>query len=121
MSSSPTRGNEPGDFSVALGPKTSSLMLQGVLFLILFSSFYFQPVNNQHPLFLPSLKFQTKFTIFGLHCKSCVRRKPIPVFNPRPLYCSSLTTAVGFRIQILLILAPLLWHESNGAVAGDGA
>ena len=27
--------------------------------------------------------------------KSFVRRKPIPVFDPRPLYWSSLTTAVG--------------------------
>ena len=39
MSSSPTGGNEPGDLSVALGPKTSSPMLQGVLFYIYFFLF----------------------------------------------------------------------------------
>ena len=81
MSSSPTRGNEPGDLSVALGPKTCSPMLQGVLFYIFFIlvSTCEQPI----PCFYPNLKIQIEFTIFGLHCKSFVRRKPIPVFDPR--------------------------------------
>ena len=44
------------------------------------------------------------------------------MFDPRPLCCSSLTTAVGGTTdQILLIPLTLPWHESNGAVAGDGA
>ena len=47
MSSSPARGNEPGDLSFALGPKTSSPMLQGVRFLI-FLHFYF----NLHTIIL---------------------------------------------------------------------
>ena len=42
----------------------------------------------------PTLK--SKFNSpFLTSLKSFVRRKPIPVFDPRPLYCSSLTTAVG--------------------------
>ena len=39
------------------------------------------------------------------------------MFDPRPLCCSSLTTAVGGILkQILLIPLTLPWHESNGAV-----
>ena len=78
-----------------------------------FFLFYFQPVNNQSPIFTQTLKSKLKFTFFEPHCKSFLRRKPIHVFNHRQLYCSSLTTAVGFRMQILLISAPLLWHESG--------
>ena len=55
MSSSPTRGNEPGDLSVALGPKTSSPMLQEVLFYIFFSYFNF---NMHHPTPLVLLKLE---------------------------------------------------------------
>ena len=69
MSSSPTRGNEHGDLSVALEPKTSSLMLQGVQFYILFFFIFFQPVNI-HSQFLPkALKSKLKFTIFELNSK----------------------------------------------------
>ena len=93
MSSSPIRGNEPGDLSVALGPKTSSPMLQGVLFLF-FSSFYFQFSNHQLPCFYQALKSKFNSPVLT-SLKSFVRRKPIPVFDPRPLYCSSFATAVG--------------------------
>ena len=93
MSSSPTRGNEPEDLLVALGPKTSGPMLKGVLFLILFS-FYFQFANHQLPCFYQALKSKPNSPFFT-SLKSFVRRKPIPVFDPRPLYCNSLTTAVG--------------------------
>ena len=66
-------------------------MLQGVLFLI-FNHFIFSlptipPVFNQ----TPKSKFNSPVLI---SLKSFVRRKPIPVFDPRPLCCSSLTTAV---------------------------
>ena len=50
MSSSPTQGNEPGDLSVALGTKTSSPMLQGVLFLI-FLHFIFSLQTINSPVF----------------------------------------------------------------------
>ena len=50
MSSSLIRGNEPGDLSVALGPKTSSPMLQGVLFLI-FLHFIFSLKIINSPVF----------------------------------------------------------------------
>ena len=82
MSSSPMRGNEPGDLSVALGPKTSSPMLQGVLFLIFLHFIFSLPTINS-PIFTQTLKSILKFTIFEPHCKSFVRRKPIPVFDPR--------------------------------------
>ena len=39
-----------------------------------------------------------------------------------PLYYSSFATAVGgIRIINFVDSGTLLWHESNGAVAGDGA
>ena len=68
-------------------------MLQGVLFLIFFS-FYFQLQTIHFPVFnqTPKSKFNSPVLI---SLKSFVRRKPIPVFDPRPLCCSSLTTAVG--------------------------
>ena len=60
-------------------------------------SFYFisfQFANYQPTVFTPTLK--SKFNSpFLTSLKSFVRRKPILVFDPRPLYCSSLTTAVG--------------------------
>ena len=93
MSSSPIRGNELGDLSFSLGPKTSSPMLQGVLFSY-FSSFNFQLANHQPPVFITTLKSKSN-SPFLTSLKSFVRRKPIPMFDPRPLYCSSLTTAVG--------------------------
>ena len=46
------------------------------------------PVFNQ----TPKSKFNSPVLI---SLKSFVRRKSIPVFDPRPLCCSSLTTAVG--------------------------
>ena len=63
MSSSPTRGNEPGDLSVALGPKTSSPMLQGVLFYIFFSYFSFS-LQTTSPLFLPNPEIQIEIHHF---------------------------------------------------------
>ena len=95
MSSSPIRGNEPGDLSFALGPKTSSPMLQGVLFLI-FLHFIFSLQTTNPPVFITTLKSKSN-SQFLTSLKSFIRRKPILVFDPRPLYCSSLTTAVGFR------------------------
>ena len=93
MSSSPIRGNEPGDLSVALGPKTSSPMLQGVLFHI-FLHFMFILQTTNPPVFITTLKFKPN-SPFLTSLKSFVRRKLIPVFDPRPLYCSSFATAVG--------------------------
>ena len=92
MSSSPIRGNEPGDLSFALGPKTSSPMLQGVIFL----HFIFSLQTTNPPVFITTLKSKSN-SQFLTSLKSFIRRKPIPVFDPIPLYCSSLTTAVGFR------------------------
>ena len=92
MSSSPIRGNEPRDLSVALGPKTSSPMFKGVFFSY-FSSFYFQFANHQPPVFITTLKSKPN-SPFLTSLKSFIRRKPIPVFDPRPLYCSSFATAV---------------------------
>ena len=63
MSSSPTRGNEPGDLSVALGPKTSSPMLQGVLFHILFSYFSFN-LQTTNPMVLPNPEIQIEIHHF---------------------------------------------------------
>ena len=93
MSSSLIRGNELGDLSVALGPKTNSLMLQGVLFLI-FLHFIFSLQTTKLPVFITTLKSKQN-SPFLTSLKSFVRRKPISVFDPRPLYCSSFTTAVG--------------------------
>ena len=45
------------------------------------------------PVFNQTLKSQFNSPVL-ISLKSFVRRKPIPVFDPRPLYCSSLTTAV---------------------------
>ena len=49
----------------------------------------------------PKSKFNSPFFT---SLKSFVRRKPIPVFDPRPLYCSSLTTAVGGTLDIILLI-----------------
>ena len=93
MSSSPTLGNEPGDFSIALGPETSSPMLQGVLFYILVYFIYsLQTINP--PVFITTLKSKPN-SPFLTSLKLFVRRKLIHVFDPRPLYYSSFATAVG--------------------------
>ena len=81
MSSSPIRGNEPKDLSVALGPKTSSPMLQGVLFLI-FLHFIFSLQTTNPPVFITTLKSKPN-SLFFTSLKSFVRRKLIPVFDPR--------------------------------------
>ena len=97
MSSSLTVGNEPGDLSVALGPKTSSPMLQGVLFCILFY-FYFN-MHYPTPLFLPKPeKSKTKFTIFDFTANRLYEENPSLCSTLESLYCSSFSTAVGFRI-----------------------
>ena len=59
-----------------------------------FSSIYFQCPNHQPTVFITTLKSNFN-SPFLTSLKSFVRRKPIPVFDPRLLYCSSLTTAVG--------------------------
>ena len=83
----------PGTSQLAWDLKLSCPILQGVLFYILFL-FKFQFATNQPTVFTPTLK--SKFNSpFLASLKSFVRRKPIPVFDPRPLYCSSLTMAVG--------------------------
>ena len=58
------------------------------------SSFCNFQFSNHFPVFnqTPKSKFNSPVLI---SLKSFVRRKPIPVFDPRPLCCSSLTTAVG--------------------------
>ena len=55
---------------------------------------HFQFATNHSTVFAqtPKSKFNSPVLI---SLKSFVRRKPIPVFDPRPLYCSSLTTTVG--------------------------
>ena len=74
-----------------------------------FSSFLFSVANHLLNFqFLQSFNFQNiHFSVFHktpkskfnspvlISLKSFVRRKLIPVFDPRPLCCSSLTTAVG--------------------------
>ena len=93
MSSSPTRGKRPEDMLNAFESKTSGPRLQGVLFYILFSLF---SVCSNHTSLFFNQTLKSKFNLpFLASLKSFVRRKPIPVFDPRPLYCSSLTTAVG--------------------------
>ena len=64
--------------------KPSTLL--SVFSVIQFSNHF--PVFNQ----TPKSKFNSPVLI---SLKSFVRRKPIPMFDPRPLCCSSLTTAVG--------------------------
>ena len=94
MSSSPTRGKRPEDMLNALEPETSGPRLHGVLFYIFFLilvSVSEQPIS---PVFTQTLK--SKFNSpFFTSLKSFVRRKLIPVFDPRPLCYSSLTTEVG--------------------------
>ena len=75
MSSSPIRGNEPGDLSVALGPKTSSPMLQGVLFLILLH-FHFKFSPSKPPLILANPIIQIKFTSFNLTVNDLYEENP---------------------------------------------
>ena len=80
MSSSPTRGNELGDLSVALGPKTSSPMLQGVLFLI-FLHFIFSLQTINSLVFTQALKSKLKFTIIESLQFICTK-KTHPCVNP---------------------------------------
>ena len=69
-------------------PATSrSSILHFILFI-----FSFKPST---PLFLPKALKSKLNSPFLTSLKSIVRRKPVPVFDPRPLYCSGLTTAVG--------------------------
>ena len=68
-------------------------MLQGVLFLI-FLHFIFS-CKPSTSLFLTKPQNPNFNSPVLISLKSFVRRKPIPVFDPRPLCCSSLTTAVG--------------------------
>ena len=69
-------------------PKTSRSSILHFYFI------HFQFATNHPTVFTqtPKSKFNSPVLI---SLKSFVRRKPIPVFDPRPLYCSSLTTAVG--------------------------
>ena len=63
-------------------------------FYFTFYFIYFQFVNNHQPtVFITTLKSKFNSQVL-ISLKSFVRRKPIPVFDPRPLCCSSLTTAV---------------------------
>ena len=93
MSSSSTRVNEPGDLSVSLGPETQWLNASRSSFYILIRLIFSLQTTNP-PVFITTLKFKL-YSPFLTSLKSFVRRKLIPVFDPRPLYCSSLTTAVG--------------------------
>ena len=63
-------------------------------FYFTFCFIYFQCPNHQPTVFITTLK--SKFNSpFLTSLKSFVRRKLIPVFDPIPLCCSSLTTTVG--------------------------
>ena len=118
MSSSPTRGNRPWNPQLPWESNPSDLMLQGVLFYILFYlNFSFPTINS--PVFnqTPKSKFNSPVLI---SLKSLVRRKPILVFDPRPLYCSSLTTAVGGTTDTNFVdsahptVARIKWRRCRG-------
>ena len=94
MSSSITRGNELGDLSVALGPKTSSPMLKGVLFIILLH-FHFQFSPSKPPCFYKNLKSKTKFTSFHITVSHLCKENPSMCSTLEPLYYSSFATTVG--------------------------
>ena len=68
-------------------------MLQGVLFYILFYLNFSLPTITS-PVFTKP-KNPNQIHHFLLHSNHLYEENPIPVFDPRPLYCSSLTTAVG--------------------------
>ena len=73
-------------------PKPVARDFKGFYFTFYF--IYFQFTTNHTHCFHKTLK--SKFnSLVLISLKSFVRRKLIPVFDPRPLYCSSLTTAVG--------------------------
>ena len=93
MSCSPMRGKRPEDMLVALKTLTQWPETSRSSFLI-FLHFIFSLQPTIPPVFnqTPKSKFNSPVLI---SLKSFVRRKLIPVFDPRPLYCSSLTTAVG--------------------------
>ena len=63
-------------------------------YILHFILFKFQFANHHSTVFITTLKSKVNSPFF-ISLKSFVRRKPIPVFDPRPLYCSNLTTAVG--------------------------
>ena len=92
MSSSPTRGKTPEDMLVALKTLTQWPETSRSSFLIfLHFIFSFKPQNLT--VFNQTKKSKLN-SPFLTSLKSFVRTKPITVFDFRPLYCSSLTTAV---------------------------
>ena len=116
MSSSPTQGKDPREPQLPQNPCFNDLTLQGIIFYNFSLLISFLICKSPTPLFLQNRKIQTKFTILT-SLKSFLRRKLIPVFDPRPLYCSSLATEVGGNLGLQILLIPD--HPTVARIKGD--